>query len=138
MSIDGLQAELLTLVQIRRNGYCTSYISCCHVYISAFYGPILAIGITRGLLPRMRCFGWKESAIYCPRYAHFCQCCTNIIPCISWLHRYAKVDPLYVPTHQDRIVPRKNTYQIKVVVGSFVRCAQTDVSVGSSENGRKR
>ena len=57
---------------------------------------------------------------------------------ISWLHRYAKVDPLYVPTHQDRIVPRKNTYQLEVVVGSFVRCAQTDVSVGSSENGRKR
>ena len=47
------------------------YISCCYVYMLVFHGPILAGGITKGIYPRMICFGWKESAIYSPRYAHF-------------------------------------------------------------------
>ena len=52
-------------------GTVPSYIPCCHVYISAFYGPILAGGFTSGIYPRMVCFQLKKSAVYSPRYYRF-------------------------------------------------------------------
>ena len=47
------------------------FILCFHIYMPVFSGPILAGDITKGIYLRIICFGWKESAIYSPRYAHF-------------------------------------------------------------------
>ena len=60
MQIDGLQAKLRTVAQTSETGgtVVPCYILSYHVYISAFYGLIVARGIIKGLSED--CMLWME------------------------------------------------------------------------------